>query len=92
MSMDNRDEIIRTQMDVISTLVSNNLKNLADDIWGAPAPKRPENAAPKTPASEGSGSSAPKDASPTPAAQPQNAPATESEEADAPPEDIEVPP
>ena len=39
MSMDNRDEIIRTQMDLISTLVSNNLKNLADDIWGSPAPK-----------------------------------------------------
>ena len=39
--MDNRDEIIRTQMDVISTLVNNNLKNIADDLWGAP-PKRPE--------------------------------------------------
>ena len=50
--MDNRDEIIRTQMDVISTLVSNNLKNIADDIWGTPAPKTPninKTPAPKTP-------------------------------------------
>ena len=46
--MDNRDEIIRTQMDVISTLVNNNLKNLADDIWG-PTPSKPKAPAPEGP-------------------------------------------
>ena len=44
--MDNRDEIIQTQMDLISTLVNNNLRNIADDLWGAPTPKSP---APKSP-------------------------------------------
>ena len=37
--MDNRDEIIRTQMDLISTLVNNNLKNIASDLWPANPPK-----------------------------------------------------
>ena len=32
--MDNRDEIIRTQLDVISTLISNNLRNVGNDLWG----------------------------------------------------------
>ena len=36
---DKRDEIIRTQMDVIETLIGNNLKRVADDFWGAPAQK-----------------------------------------------------
>ena len=40
--MDNRDEIIRTQMDVIGTLINNNLRNIGDDFWGTPKPKRPE--------------------------------------------------
>lgn len=31
---DNRDEIIRTQLDVIETLISNNMKRIADDFWG----------------------------------------------------------
>lgn len=35
---DNRDEIIRTQMDVIETLISNNMRHIADDFWGAPSP------------------------------------------------------
>lgn len=39
--MDNRDEIIRTQMDVIETLISNNMKRVADDFWGTPANKQP---------------------------------------------------
>ena len=34
--MDNRDEIIRTQLDVISTLINNNLKRVGDDLWGEP--------------------------------------------------------
>ena len=33
---DNRDEIIRTQLDVIETLISNNMKRVADDFWGTP--------------------------------------------------------
>ena len=39
--MDNRDEIIQTQMDLISTLVNNNLRSMANDIWGVPGPKSP---------------------------------------------------
>lgn len=33
---DKRDEIIRTQMDVIETLISNNLSRISEDFWGAP--------------------------------------------------------
>ena len=33
---DNRDEIIRTQLDVIETLIRNNTRRIADDFWGAP--------------------------------------------------------
>ena len=40
--MDNRDEIIRTQMEVIETLVSNNLRRVADDFWGSSDKKQPE--------------------------------------------------
>lgn len=86
MSMDNRDEIIRTQMDLISTLVNNNLKNVADDIWGFPAPKQPENKAPQKPEPR---KPAGRDSSPTPAAQPAAAPDTAAEEENAPPEKIE---
>lgn len=42
--MDNRDEIIRTQLDVIGTLLDNNMRRLSDDLWGAPAkPAAPAN-------------------------------------------------
>ena len=34
MEIDNRDEIIRTQMDVIGSLIDNNLRAMADDLWG----------------------------------------------------------
>ena len=34
---DKRDEIIRTQLDVIETLIQNNMRRVADDFWGAPA-------------------------------------------------------
>ena len=37
--MDNRDEIIRTQMDVISTLINNNLRNIGSDLWGDGLPE-----------------------------------------------------
>ena len=86
--MDNRDEIIRTQMDVISTLVSNNLKNLADDIWGAPAPKAPTPPAGKREAPKPGAPSKDKGVSPAPATQPAGA-AAEEAEAETPPEKIE---
>ena len=35
--MDNRDEIIRTQLDVIGSLINNNIRRMSDDIWGAPS-------------------------------------------------------
>ena len=85
--MDNRDEIIRTQMDVISTLINNNLKNIADDLWGEPLAPSPKPDAPKA----GSPKPEEKPASPAPSVAPQAAApeaATEAEE-ETPPEDIE---
>lgn len=38
---DKRDEIIRTQMDVIETLLSNNMRRVADDFWGSSNVKTP---------------------------------------------------
>jgi len=38
--MDNRDEIIRTQLDVIGTLLDNNMRRMSDDFWGTPAPQK----------------------------------------------------
>lgn len=35
--MDKRDEIIRTQLDVIETLLGNSMKRVADDFWGIPS-------------------------------------------------------
>lgn len=35
--MDNRDEIIRTQIDLIGTLLNNNMRRIADDFWGTPS-------------------------------------------------------
>ena len=90
MSMDNRDEIIRTQMDVISTLVNNNLSKLADDIWGAPAPKRPESPAPNRPENPAPKvPQAPKNWDVSPAPQAEAAQAESSEEENTPPENIE---
>ena len=71
--MDNRDEIIRTQLDVIGTLLDNNMRRLSDDLWGTPAKPaepvdQPKKAAP---------------VQPKPAAQPENA------EEEQPPERIE---
>ena len=53
--MDNRDEIIRTQMDVIGTLINNNLRHVADDFWGTPGPIPHQN--PKRNAADNSKSS-----------------------------------
>ena len=54
--MDNRDEIIRTQLDVIGTLISNNLRNIGNDLWGDELPRakpaeppKPEKAQAKKP-------------------------------------------
>ena len=61
---DNRDEIIRTQMDVIQTLIQNNLSRISDDFWGPSSSAKPvempkpENK-PSTPAPQ---AQAPKDA------------------------------
>ena len=48
--MDNRDEIIRTQMDVIGTLINNSLRNIGNDLWGEDVPSgKPGSPAPSTP-------------------------------------------
>ncbi len=44
---DNRDKIIRTQMDVIQTLIQNNLSRISDDFWGPSTPPKPASAAPE---------------------------------------------
>lgn len=75
--MDNRDEIIRTQLDVIGTLINNNIRRMSDDIWGAPA---------KPPKQSGGASQPEKGLSPEPAAQADEAPA----QPESPPEDIEA--
>lgn len=46
---DNRDEIIRTQMDVIETLLSNSMHRISDDFWGVPAAATPRKADEVTP-------------------------------------------
>ena len=78
--MDNRDEIIRTQLDVISTLINNNLRRIGDDLWGDELPKAPEKPA----------DGKPQEKKPAPKAQPQPAEqAADQAEALPPPEDIE---
>ena len=81
-TIDNRDEIIRTQLDVIGTLVNNNLRRLSDDLWAAPVtPQTP--AAPSKPQTPtGSKPAAPQ------AVQPAAAP-QEAAEPETPPEKIE---
>ena len=37
--MDNRDEIIRTQLDVIGSLINSSMRRMSDDFWGNPATK-----------------------------------------------------
>jgi len=86
--MDNRDEIIRTQMDLISTLVNNNLRNMADDIWGVPTPKSPTSDPSKKP------ENAPQivdrtGKTPAPVAEAKPADAQEAAEEETPPENIE---
>ena len=78
--MDNRDEIIRTQMDVIGTLINNSMRNIGNDFWGDASPRK-GNGSPADPA---------KNAAPT-AKQPVSGVADQPEaeaESEAPPEDI----
>ena len=83
MEIDNRDEIIRTQLDVIGTLINNNLRSMAGDLWGdkppldAPADKE----APK--AGEKARPAAPRAVQQPPQPQPEEAPE------DTPPEKLE---
>jgi len=86
--MDNRDEIIQTQMDLISTLVNNNLRNMASDIWGDPGPKSPTPDPSKKPVD------APQTVNrtgktPAPVAEAKPADTQESAEEETPPENIE---
>ena len=51
--MDNRDEIIRTQLEVIGDLLNNSMRRIGDDLWGAPAaPKAEAPRAKASPAAE----------------------------------------
>ncbi len=75
--MDNRDEIIKTQLEVISDLINNSMRRVGDDLWGGPMP-----AAPDKPGSL--------DAPGKPAPAVQKAEAAKPEEQLPPPEDIEA--
>ncbi len=86
--MDNRDEIIRTQMDLISTLVSNNLRNMADDIWGVPAPKPPAPDPSKKPVDTPEAMNK-TGKTPAPVAEAKPADAQQATEEETPPENIE---
>lgn len=73
--MDNKDEIIRTQLDVIGTLINNNIRRMSDDLWGAPAPSK---------------AAKPNEKAEAPKGAPQTVPAKEeSKEEEQPPEKIE---
>ena len=51
--MDRKDEIIRLQMDVINQMTRNNLKRIADDLWGEPpAPAQAESQEAEKPAQQ----------------------------------------
>ena len=81
--MDNRDEIIRTQLDVISTLINNNLRNIGSDLWGDALPDDPSRPVePSKPAAEK------KTPAPKAQAAQQQQPETEAEP-ETPPENID---
>ena len=62
--MDNKDEIIQTQLDVISTLINNNLRNIGRDLWGddglPPTPKITDMGKPSEPSEPTSAAPAPR--------------------------------
>ena len=76
--MDNRDEIIRTQMDVIGSLINHNLSRMADDFWGKPT-------VPTSKSNKSDISAARKETS----AKPVQVEANKDEESETPPEKIE---
>lgn len=76
--MDKRDEIIRTQLEVIGDLLNNSMRRIGDDFWGAPTPAAPQEPKPAD-------APAPKSESPAPAPAAQNA----ENDVEQPPEDIE---
>lgn len=88
--MDKRDEIIRTQLDVIETLISNNMRRVADDFWGTPATNRADKQQNPSPQNQGSQPFTPQSpskqpASPqTPAQKPSKADAAASADASQP--------
>ncbi len=79
--IDNRDAIIRTQLDVIGTLINNNLRRVGDDLWGTPAPAAPKTDAPAPKKDK-------KPVAPAPKAT-ENAQPEEAAEPETPPEKIE---
>ena len=67
--MDNRDEIIRTQLEVIGELINNSMRRVGDDFFGAPAPnaeKTPEKPEAQKPAAPAKPAAAPDKAKPKP--------------------------
>ena len=52
MAKDNRDEIIRTQLEVIGDHINNNMRSIGSDFFGSPSPikREPEKKAPVKPA------------------------------------------
>ncbi len=73
MYKDNRDEIIRTQLEVIGDLINNNMRRISDDFFGSPiAPKNTPaekgNAAPVKPSAEKPSAEKPAEAKPAAAA------------------------
>jgi stage V sporulation protein K len=88
--VDAKDEIIFQQLNVIQMLTKNNLRRVADDLWGEPslAPDRLENAK-KAGRGHPPDEKNPPDGSKSPSASPAPPPAAE-EPAAAPPEDIQA--
>ncbi len=50
--MDNRDQIIQTQLDVIGTLINHNINRMVDDFWGKPTSDQSKAETPKEEASK----------------------------------------
>ncbi len=88
--MDTKDEIIFQQLEVIQKLTQNNLRRIADDLWGAPSlsPDRIKAAEkPGAPAADAPAEPKKPEAPESAAARPAPPP-TQAEEAEKPPEDI----
>lgn len=65
--MDSKDDIIKTQLDVIGLLINNNMRRLADDIWGPSSHEKPTEAPrPQTEGPKTNTANTPEKGSPTP--------------------------